>query len=201
MLNITEISEIIKKIDSLYSAYKNSYAKLKNEVFLCGTSVKYSSGGIVYPFGKYFFGRSKIFKKAAKQTSGHFCKDIDEANFAYVFSESGQLLAINQMFDYTKNSDGYVYYTSFLEYDTEKIHILKYRENSEVPVLCGIGIVYSRDNNEIIVSSDAPCKFVTIVIIDNENNNEYLYYINRELFATEYNLTSTEIYSDFSKLF
>ena len=201
MLSIIEISEIIKKIDLLYREYKNSYMKLRSETFLCGTSVKYSAGGGVYPFGKYYFGRSKIFKKTVRKSSGHFCKSIDEANFAYVFSQSGQLLAINQMFDCTKNLDGYVYYTSFLVYGTEETHILKYRENSEEPVLCGIGIVYSRNNYEIMIYSDAPCKFVTIVIIDNENNNEYLYYIGRELFAAEYNLTSNEVYSDHSRLF
>jgi len=201
MLSVIEISEIISKIDYLCKKYKKSYIKLKREIFLNGTNVKYSSGGVVYPFGIYYFGRSKIFRKGARQSPGHFCHTLNKANFAYVFSQSGQLLAINQMFDCTKNIDGYVYYTSFLVYDADITYILKYHENSDEPVLCGIGIIYSNNNIEIMVYSDAPCNFFTIVIIDNENNNEYLYYIGREIFITEYNLTSNEIYPEYSKLY
>jgi len=202
MLKVIEISEIISKIDRLCSKYKNSYTQFEKEVFLNGTNVKYSSGGVVYPFGKYFFGRSKIYRKGVRQSSGHFCKTLEEANFAYVFSQDGQLLAINQMFDKTKNLDGYVYYTSFLKHETEEIHILRYRENTDVPFLCSIGIMYSKNNLEIMVlSDDAPCTAFTIVIIDNENNNEYLYYIAREFFFKDYDMMSNAIYPDYSKLF
>jgi len=196
MLRIAEIYEIIKKIDFLYRKYYNSYNIFRRETLINGSSVKYSAGGAIYPFGKYFFAKSQIFKKAAKQSSGHFCKTLNEANFAYIFSNEGNLLAINQMFDAAKNLDGYVDYTSFLVYDTEKIYILKYGEYRDKPFLHEIGIMYSKNNFELMVHSDAPCSFVTIVIIDHAENKEYLYSIGRELFAAKYSLTSNEIYSD-----
>lgn len=199
MLRINEIYKIIKEIDFLYVMYAkhcNSYDNLRQMVLTNGTNVKYSAGGNTYPFGKYFFGKSRIYKKGVRKSSGHFCKTLNEANFAYIFSDDGKLLAINQMFDTSKNLDGYVDYTSFLEYDGEKIYILKYNETLDRPYLHEIGIMYSKNNFEMMIHSDAPCKFITIVVIDYAVNKEYLYYIGRELFETKYRLKSDEIYPD-----
>lgn len=198
MLTIHEISDIFKKIDSLYRDYRKSYAQMKRGVFLKGDSVKYSSGGKGYPFGKYYFGKSKLYRKAERRSSGHFCKTLDEANFAYVFSSDGEMLAINQMFDNTKNLSGYVDKTAFLVNNFDETYILKY--DDDTATLDEIGLMYSRNNLEIMVHSDAPCLFLVIIVMDNQKSNEYLYSIGRELFTAECDLTSNELYKDYSEL-
>lgn len=198
MLRINEIYKIIREIEFLYVMYAkhcNSYKSLRQKVLDNGTNVKYSAGGNTYPFGKYFFGKSQIYKKAVRKSSGHFCKTLDEANFAYVFSDDGKLLAINQMFDTSKNSEGYVDYTSFLEYGADRTYILKYRED-DIPSLQEIGIIYLKNNCEIMVHSSGPCEFFIITVIDYAENKEYSYSIGKELFISGYNMKSDEMYPD-----
>lgn len=190
---------MIKKCDVLYIQYKTSYNQLKSKVFSCAESVKYSAGGTIYPFGKYFFGESKIYRKGAKQSPGHFCKTNGEANFAYVFSKDRQLLAINQMFDCQKNSSGYVDYTSFLIYEDNYTYILKYLEY-DTPELHEIGIMVSNEKFNVMFHSDAPCRFIQIVLRDEQN--EYLYSLSREIFESKYpkNKKSNDIYADYWNL-
>ena len=200
MLKINEIAEIMKRMDLLYHNYRNSYSGLKSTVFNNAASVKYSSGGLIYPFGKYFFGQSKLYKKQAKKSPGHFCKTLEEANFAYVFSEDGRLLAFNQFYEDTPKSDGYVDKTGFFIYDEGYTYILKFDEHFDPPILREAGIIYSRDNYEIMVHSDIPCKFVDIIVSDKEKNNEYSYYFSREIFRAKYDPASQEEYPIYSTL-
>ena len=201
MLKINEMAELIKRIDLLHRKYKNSYPGLKSAVFNNAASVKYSSGGLVYPFGKYFFGQSKLYKKQSKQSPGHFCKTLESANFAYVFSEDGRLLAFNQFWNDTPKNEGRVDKTCFFIYEGEYTYALKYDEHSDPPVLSEAGIIYSRDNYEIMVHSDIPCAFIDIIVSDKEKNNEYSYNFSREIFRAKYDPASQEEYPVYSALY
>lgn len=197
-LTVKEIWAVIGKTDDLYKKYSSAYARLKSETFNNCASVRYSTGGTVYPLGKYFFGQSKIYRKGAKQSPGHFCKTLEEADFAYVYSENGQLLAVNKMWEHEVNNEGIVYDTSFSVYRDSETYILKFRENTynDIPVLGEIGILYNKNGAEVMTYSDAPCTDLNIVVIDKENDNEYLYSMNKEIFLYKNYPPTDELYGD-----
>ena len=187
MLTNKDIYEIIESIDDLYNKYRLSYVTLKQEALKKGNNVKFSSGGNIYPFGKLFFAQSKIYRKCTKQSTGHFCLTIDNANFAYVYSFDGDLVAINQMFDYKNNKSGKVDYTTFVLSFIQNKYLLKYLEHYKMPVLHEIGIIRSHNNNNVImIHSDVPCRFLKIVLIDEEKRQEHLYSISKEIFTMNY---------------
>ena len=139
MLTNRDIFEIIELIDDLKKKYQFSYLNLKQETFNRCESVRYSSGGNIYPFGKYFFAQSKIYRKCTRASTGHYCSTIENANFAYIYSANDELIAINQMFDSKNNNSGKVDYTSFvLSFDRKK-YVLKYLEHYSKPILYEIG--------------------------------------------------------------
>lgn len=198
MLTVKDIADIYKEMDGLAVRYKGEYEKLLSELYKNTADLKYSAGGRRYPAGKYFWGKSKLYRKVVRQSSGHFCKSIEAANYIYSFSEDGRLLAFNKIDDPDLPDD-----TGFFVYEGEKIYFLNFHEGS-VPQLGSVGMIINKDGCEIMAEGDVPlsprelCTFLDITVIDREKDNEYVYgTLSRSDLEREYDITSEEEFPEY----
>lgn len=202
MLKIKEIAQIYEQADMLYRKYRKAYFELQRNFYENAGDVKYSAGGTAYPAGKYFWGESKVYRKAVRKSPGHFCRTTEGANYVYGFSEDGRLLAFDKIFEPQESS----YYTGFCVYDGEYIYLPIYRGAPDRPELADIGIIRNTESCKIMAEVPAPqslrelCTFLDITVIDNERNNEYLYSFSRGIFSLKYDLTSEDEYPEFMVL-
>ncbi len=222
MLTNKDISDLYNKMDALYLKYRSSYFDLKRDFFKYAESndvtTKYSAGGTIYPTGKYYWEKSKLYRKVVRESPGNFCNSIEGANFVYIFSGDGRLLTYNKIYqphlnkEYDLRSTS-VSETGFLIYDGDHTYVLPYHEANELfsaravfPELSMLGIIINKDNCEIMAECDVPfsseqrCECLEICVIDNENNNEYFYSLYRIFFEYKYDLTSDEEYPVYSTL-
>lgn len=200
MLTVKDIADIYKEMDSLAVRYKGEYEMLLSELYKNAASLKYSSGGTIYPAGKYFWGESRLYRKMVKKSPGRFRKGADEANYIYSFSEDGRLLAFDKR--YEPGTDGE---TGFFVCKGEKIYFLVFGDDS-FHMLKDMGIIENKNGCRVMCQCNVPhyrnerCAYLDITVIDCENDNEYFYSLVRVFFEQKYDPLSEEEYPEYSAL-
>lgn len=195
MLTYAQKYKMSQHIKKYYYEYAEKFHELRLEYEKNSVDYKYSVGGEIHPYGKYFV--SKIAENERKQTTGRFCKNREKANFIYGFSEDKKLISICRILKDTLMIPSV--YLSFLVYQKDYIAVLTYHQiYSDMPLLTDVGAIYLTDDREYIINSHSMLT-VSAYIKDKTKKCEYAYHFQMKPSEPD-KISSEEIDPHYSKL-